>query len=222
MNGNTAQVRQILEQPFDPALIKTRPGSFGQELSYVEGVEYVRRLNEAYDGEWSFEIVTHQVNEHEVIVVGKLTAGGITKAAFGGCALKRHKDTGEIISLADDLKAAATDALKKASSFLGVGLHLYCDNGGFDTRTEKSGASNGNGQSRPSNGSTRPSNGNDQNGTSTRLSSKQLGYLLALGKDQGLDRAAVNEMAVERFGKNLEFLQKSEASSLIGELADDQ
>jgi hypothetical protein len=41
--------------------------------------------------------------------------------------ITRKKDSGEVISLGDDLKAAATDALKKAATLLGVGLHLYSE-----------------------------------------------------------------------------------------------
>ena len=39
----------------------------------------------------------------------------------------REKASGALVSLGDDLKAAATDALKKCATFLGVGLHLYGD-----------------------------------------------------------------------------------------------
>jgi hypothetical protein len=60
-----------------------------------------------------------------VIVIGQLNAGGIVKSQFGSSRITRAKETGDIISLADDLKAAATDALKKAATLLGVGLHLY-------------------------------------------------------------------------------------------------
>src|SRR5438552_19042939 len=46
---------------------------------------------------------------------------------FGVSQLTREKGTGALVSLGDDLKAAATDALKKCATFLGVGLHLYAD-----------------------------------------------------------------------------------------------
>jgi len=207
MNGNTATVREILERPFDPSLIKSRPGSFGNSLNYVEGHEYVKRLNEAFNGDWSFEIAKHEVDENEVIVVGKLVADGIVKMAFGGSEIKRKKDTGEIICLADDLKAAATDALKKASSFLGVGLHLYGD------QVENSAPKNsGNGNAHAGN-----ENGNG-NGSGPRLSSRQLGMILGLARDRNINRDQLQEMIYERYGRKLEFLSKSEASFFIGEL----
>jgi hypothetical protein len=55
----------------------------------------------------------------EVIVIGQLNAGGIVKSQFGSSRITRAKETGDIISLADDLKAATTDALKKAATLLG-------------------------------------------------------------------------------------------------------
>ncbi|MCB9475321.1 MAG: hypothetical protein H6685_00495 [Deltaproteobacteria bacterium] len=207
-NGATA--RQILETPFDANLIKSRPGSFGEQLSYVEGVEYIRRLNEAFDGRWSFEVVTHETTDRECIVVGKLVADGIVKMAFGGTEIKRKRETGEIVCLADDLKAAATDALKKAASFLGVGLHLYSDQPTNGTTPNSTNGSNG--HASPNNGT----NGST-NGSGGRLTARQLSAILAIGKEKGLDRGQINKLCLERFGKNLEFLSKAEASLLISE-----
>src|SRR4029077_16220123 len=52
---------------------------------------------------------------------------GTTKMAFGTSQVTRTQGTGAVVSLGDDLKAAATDALKKCATFLGVGLHLYAE-----------------------------------------------------------------------------------------------
>ena len=118
--------RELLEHPFDPAQIKQRKGRNGV-LDYVEGHTVVARLNAALDGAWSFEVVAHEVRDHEVLVLGKLTAAGIVKMQFGASQVTRDRETKALISLGDDLKAAATDALKKCATFLGVGLHLYAD-----------------------------------------------------------------------------------------------
>ena len=118
--------RQLLEHPFDPAQIKQRKGRNGV-LDYVEGHTVVARLNAALDGAWSFEVVAHEVRDHEVLVLGKLTAAGIVKMQFGASQVTRDRETKALISLGDDLKAAATDALKKCATFLGVGLHLYAE-----------------------------------------------------------------------------------------------
>jgi hypothetical protein len=117
--------RKQLEAPFTPAQIKHRKGNFNRTLAYVEAPVVIARLNDAFDAAWSFEITEHRILQDEVLVLGRLTAEGIVKNQFGSSQITRKKDTGEIISLGDDLKAAATDALKKAATLLGVGLHLY-------------------------------------------------------------------------------------------------
>jgi hypothetical protein len=118
--------RNLLEHPFDPAQIKQRKGRNGV-LDYVEGHTVIARLNAALDGAWSFEVVAHEVRDDEVLVLGKLTAAGIVKMQFGASQVTRDRETKALISLGDDLKAAATDALKKCATFLGVGLHLYAE-----------------------------------------------------------------------------------------------
>ena len=120
-------VREALESPFPSDLIRTRRGSFGRELRYVEVVHYVRRLNAAFAGDWSFEILEHRLLDTEAVVLGKLTAGSVTKTAFGGSAITLTRESGEQLSISDDLKAAASDSLKKACSLFGVGLELYLD-----------------------------------------------------------------------------------------------
>jgi hypothetical protein len=50
------------------------------------------------------------------------------KTQFGGADIKRHASgakSGRPLSIADDYKAAASDALKKCASLLGIGLDLY-------------------------------------------------------------------------------------------------
>ena len=48
------------------------------------------------------------------------------KQQFGGKQVSKHKD-GSLVCLADDMKAAASDALKKTATQLGVALDLYMD-----------------------------------------------------------------------------------------------
>jgi hypothetical protein len=70
--------RPLLEQPFAPAQIKQRQGRNGL-LDYVEGWSVIARLNEAFEGAWSFEVVAHEVRDEEVLVLGKLAADGVVK-----------------------------------------------------------------------------------------------------------------------------------------------
>ena len=118
--------RDLLEKPFDPAQIKQRRGRNGP-VDYVEGHLVIARLNEAFEGKGSFEILRHDILEErdEILVLGKLSAEGVIKMQFGVAQITRDSETKAIISLGDDVKAAGTDALKKCATFLGVGLHLY-------------------------------------------------------------------------------------------------
>lgn len=121
----TDGVRNVLERPFAADQLRSRRAASGKSLTYVETRNFIERLNEAYDGRWDFEVLEHQVLDTEVVVLGRLAADGVTKTAFGGSNRTVSRDSGEALSLADDLKAAASDALKKCSSLLGLGLHLY-------------------------------------------------------------------------------------------------
>ena len=71
--------REILEQPFDKSMIKRRKGRGGQMWDYVEACHIVQRLNNSFDGNWSFEIVSHEQIGEEMLVLGKLSAEGIVK-----------------------------------------------------------------------------------------------------------------------------------------------
>lgn len=122
------EIRQVLEAPFPPEVIKQREGSHRRKLDYVEGHAVIQRLSEAFDGDWSFEVVKFEVLDEEVVVLGKLVAHGIVKSQFGLSSITRAGETGKAVSLGEDIKAAATDALNKCAPMLGVALYLY--NGG--------------------------------------------------------------------------------------------
>src|SRR5436309_4172167 len=160
--------RELLEKPFSPDQIKQREGVFGDVLDYVEGSAVIQRLNEAFNAEWTFEILDHHIYEKEVVVLGKLTAQGIAKCQFGKSKITRTKETKAEVSIGDDLKAATTDSIKKCATLFGVGLHLYFENGAADVAS----GSNGHTDERPpGTRSTNKPNGESQNG---RLTAKQL------------------------------------------------
>lgn len=225
--------RSVLERPFPPANIRSRKGAFGRKLHYVEGHCYIRRLNEAFDGDWGWQVLLHEVHGSEVVVLGVLEAGGVRKFAFGGSNVTTNTATGEVLSLADDLKAAATDALKKACSLFGVGLELYEEPSAESSRT----ASNSNGasartpptglrheQTRPvQRDERRPANDRTPAADSTvperqRLTVRQLRALYAIGHGKGMTDRAIKSTSIERFGAAPEFLTREQASRLIDEL----
>jgi len=214
--------RALLEKPFEPTEVRQRQGIFGHILDYVEGRVVTSRLNDAFESNWSFEIVKYRIikDPGEVLVLGKLTAEGVTKMAFGSKEIERSKDTKAIISLGDDLKAASTDALKKAASLLGVGLYLYSDhrlNGKPEEgrpETPNKGASTGNEKNQPG-PKNEPATGDGNGG---RLTNKQLAMIFGVGKSKGLQTKDIKDKALATFKKNLNFLTKEEASTFINAL----
>lgn len=121
------EVCEALQREFDPRFIKQRKGNFGATLDYIEAHMVIQRLNQAFQGDWSFEVSEYTQLEDEVVVLGKLSANGIVKQQFGSSKVTRAKGSDEALCIGDDLKSGASDALKKCSTLLGIGLHLYGD-----------------------------------------------------------------------------------------------
>ena len=190
--------REVLTRPFAAEQIKQREGQGGKMLSYIEIHAVIARLNEGCD-QWSFEIVEHHVLEEEVVVVAKLTADGIVKMSFGGSSITRDRD-GRAVSIADDLKAAGSDALKKAASLLGVALELYGAAGaaGGDTAP-----------ARPARAASPPS-------PNDRLTGRQLSAIQSIARRQNIGRNRLAQLLEERFNKSeISHLSRREASSLL-------
>ena len=120
----------VLTRPFDASEIKQRDGRKGKRFDYVETHSVIARLNEAFDGQWSFKVLDRIIEEGEIAVLGELSAEGETKQQWGS------KDRNRGSSLGDDLKAAASDAVKKCATLFGVGLHLYREDANGSQRPE--------------------------------------------------------------------------------------
>ena len=120
-------IRDILERPFEASQIKQRQGSFGRTLDYISGGDIISRLLEGLQGDFSFSIIDWKVMEDEIVVLGQLDACGLSKSAFGNKKIARNTKDNSIISIGDDIKAAATDSLKVCAKLFGVALHLYTD-----------------------------------------------------------------------------------------------
>ena len=117
-----------LAEPFDVTFTDVRGGV---ELTYVSGEQVVRRLNDVLGvGGWSFRILRHAVHAEadEAWALGELVAEidgrTVVRQQFGSQKLRRSRSTGAPLDIGFDLKGAATDAMKKCASLLGVGLYL--------------------------------------------------------------------------------------------------
>ena len=226
--------RELLEKPFAPDQIKQREGNFGRMLDYIEGHTIIQRLNDAFDAEWSFRIISHEIVKEvdEVLVLGELKAFDIVKSQFGSSKIKRARETGEIISLADDLKSAATDALKKTATLLGVGLQLYNGDNGKTKNPPPRRQGNCDVAFEPVEGTenvyrpqftasrgeeTEPPPADNRNGNGRRqLSIKQFGYIRSLGrKNYGFSLSDLSERTTKIFGVEVHALSTSEASNFI-------
>ncbi len=118
-----------LAAPFDVTFRDLRGGV---ELEYVTGEQVTTRLNDELGFlNWSFRIVIHGVHAEadEAWVLGELTVTldgrTVTRQQFGSQKIKRSRASGTPMDIGFDLKGAATDALKKCASLVGVGLYLW-------------------------------------------------------------------------------------------------
>ena len=119
--------------------IRTRPGRGGKTFSYVEAGYVIDLLNTTFNGMWDFNIEEQQVGQGQVWVRGKLTVKfpvynpdksihsieTLSKTQFGGSDIKTAQGTTTAIDIADDLKAAASDSLKKCASLFGFAADIY-------------------------------------------------------------------------------------------------
>ena len=110
----------------------------------------------------------------------------------------RRGESNEIINIIDDIKAAASDALKKCATSMGVALYLYEDNG---QHTE--------GQSEQH---TREGSASQHQKKITEKQHKEIGRLT---ETLGLSEEEVSRQISEEFSKPTDQLSIKEASEVI-------
>jgi len=121
--------------------IKEKTGKGGR-FKYVTGGYMKKCLNLMFGFDWDFEVVSSEVHgNQQIVVLGKLTCRTngrqIIKTQFGGADIKfktqvrtvdgeqKRVRTDEYLDIANDFKAAATDALKKCASEIGIAADVY-------------------------------------------------------------------------------------------------
>lgn len=145
---------KVLKAPLDKTWIETRKVG-NTELSYIGGHVVIRLLNEAFNYQWNFEIVSEEIvqsipkynkwakngaDPYEaqppvVKVLGRLTVPGLgIKEQYGSKVL-----IGGASEQESAFKSAATDAMKKCASLFGIGLDLYGVVEGFEMFQEVEG-----------------------------------------------------------------------------------
>jgi len=109
------------------SMVDMREGRGGQTFYYIRQQHVTQILNRICGHNWDFEVLRERVDEDQVTVLGRLTLRigehEIVKSQYGGSDVKRAKDDAPL-SVGDDFKSAASDALKKCAQMIGVGLDL--------------------------------------------------------------------------------------------------
>ena len=128
-----AQLLMVLQKT--PANhIYSRKAKGGGYWDYVTGVYVKKSLNYIFGWMWDFQIVDKGKEGDLVWVQGRLTVKDregkpmIIKEQFGRADIKFKRGTETPLDYGNDLKAAATDALKKCASELGIASDIYGKN----------------------------------------------------------------------------------------------
>jgi hypothetical protein len=148
------------------------------------------------------------------LVEVKLTAAGLIKTGIGGTAITRGEDNKTVLALADDIKMAEADALKRACRLLGIGGEMYASE-----QDDGSGVIS----------SPPPANGNHhQDGPHSqppsplppreRLTNAQLNAIKTIARKQNLDPTNLRRQIKQTYGVEVEYLTKRQASEIITDL----
>lgn len=135
---NEAQLNLMLVST-PPKYIKQRPAKGGGTWDYVTGGYVKKKLNLMFGWDWDFEIVEEKIliEAAEVVVKGRLTCRTngktIVKMQYGNKDIIFKNDwsdgnkikTNIPLSVGNDLKAAATDCLKKCAAEIGIAADIY-------------------------------------------------------------------------------------------------
>ena len=133
-NAQLEAIRRIAEQATPEDEIRWRDGRGGQKQPYTDPAYVIRTLNGAFGWDWDFvadseELLLNNGQPFEVKVRGTLTVRlngqAVIKTQFGCQPVEMKRDGSAPVSIGDCYKGAASDALKKCASLLGVALDLY-------------------------------------------------------------------------------------------------
>lgn len=134
--GNVLNEKQLqfITAKTPASQIKERPAKGGGKWKYVSGSYVKKVLNLMFGWDWDFQILEQIANPEfgEVIVKGRLTVRNegrtIIKEQFGNKDIIFKKDSKIPLSIGNDMKSAATDALKKCANDLGIAQDVYAPN----------------------------------------------------------------------------------------------
>lgn len=116
-----------LTAPFSKESIRQRPGRAGKRYNFVNVDDFIERMNDVFEGEWSLAVDRIEPIGNEMIAICTVSVivGGtrIAKTQAAGKSIMKDKD-GNAVSVADDMKSAISLAFKKCCNMFGVGLDV--------------------------------------------------------------------------------------------------
>lgn len=196
----------VIEKPFDPSELKSRPGSYGKPITYAPLKSYIERMNAAFGYAWSNDVIKVERGDDEIVAVVKVTASGVAKTQAGSKRVSRDKD-GNAYCLGDDTKAAISDGFKKCCQLFGIGLHLLDeeDDAVPDTRAGRNGS--------------RASQPRATSRTVGGITEKQTAFIRDLRTKLGWSQDDVRALSERLFRTtDVASLNQTQASTLINEL----
>lgn len=122
---------QIILKSTPERYVKQRPAKGGGTWDYVTGGYVKKCLNLMFGWDWDFEIIDEKImiESREVVVKGRLTCRTngrtIVKMQYGNKDIIFKRGSETPLSIGNDMKAAATDALKKCAAEIGVAADIY-------------------------------------------------------------------------------------------------
>ena len=141
----TAEQLQLFYKETPKDKLMQRPAKGGGTWEYVKTGYVIDTLNRLFGYKWSFEVLTGLEEAAKIaasgtcVVKGRLTVyvdgGVLVKEQFGRCDVKykteynptthKKEPTGKFLDFGNDMKGAASDALKKCASELGLFRDVY-------------------------------------------------------------------------------------------------
>jgi len=117
-----AEIVAALQKPIKKYTLNVR----GKSYPYVKGTDVITRLNDAFDYQWSSEVVSAEEKHGFVLACVRLNViidgVRVTHTGFGSAPIMKHRNSEEIVDLGNNYKSAYTNALKKAAEQFGIGL----------------------------------------------------------------------------------------------------
>ena len=206
---NEAQVSLISGKTPDK-YIKRRVGVGGRAFDYVEIGYVIDQLNKLTGFRWSFRIVDQQIGKSQIWVKGRLTLyteeGKIIKEQYGSKIIAKYKGTDNIIDIGADLKAAASDSLKKCASLVGIAQDIY-----WKQVDEEIGGSAYRQHNPPQNVASKARGAKNIG----KASDKQVGLIFKLLSEKKISKEEIKKRAGVKSFKNMTTIQ---ASKIIEEL----